>query len=120
MQLNSGSGILGAKMVRLRWRPFVRTRGMAALVAAFVVVLCLSAGAHAAGSEDACATSDSLPRFCAQSGMVDHLFVVTPPVIPAASGPEAGLWLPVARSEHPGFRPYVAASAPRAPPSLLV
>ncbi len=120
MHLKPRRAILCAKMVRLCWPPFLRTRGMAALMAAFVVVLCLSAGAQAAGTEEGCPTSDSSPRFCAQSGTVDHVLVVVAPVIPAASEPEAGPWLPRTRSEHSGFQRYVAASAPRAPPSLLL
>lgn len=111
--------MVSVRMVRLGRPSFRRTRGMAALLAALVVVVCLSAGAHAGTTDDGCPTSDSSPRFCARSGAVDPLPVVVAPAIPAASQPESGLWLPVPRATHPGFRRHVAAPVPRAPPSFL-
>jgi hypothetical protein len=93
---------------------------MAALLAALVVVVCLSAGAHAGATDDGCPTSDSSPRFCAWSGAVDPLPVVVAPAIPAASQPEPALWLPAPRAARPGFQRHIAGPVPRAPPSFLV
>lgn len=106
---------LSPKMTRLDCRPF----GLAALVAVAIVGFCVAASAPHAGAEGTCPGSDaSSPRFCAQSGLVDHGLVVAAPIVPVASEPESGPWLPVSRSEPAGFPRLAAASPPRAPPSL--
>jgi len=108
-------------MVRLEWPPRGwKSRGMAALLAAVIVGFCLVASAPLAGAEGACAGSDaSSPRFCVQSGMVDHALVGVASVVPVPPAPEPAFWLPVNRTAPLAVLHQPAASPPRAPPAQL-
>jgi hypothetical protein len=99
-------------------RPGWRSRGLAALLAAVAVGFCLTVGASLAHADGSCPGSDaSAPRFCAQSGMIDHALVVVGPVIRGIARPEPAVWLPVSDAQPLGPWHDQAASPPRAPPA---
>jgi hypothetical protein len=99
-------------------RPGWKSRSLAALLAAAAIGFCLTVGASLAHADSSCPGSDaSAPRFCAQSGMIDHALVVVAPVLPVTMRPEPAVWLPVSQPQPLGTWHHPATSPPRAPPA---
>ena len=96
--------------------------GVAAIIAALVLVFCLSSAAPAMAEPAACQGLEPSPKVCAQpsaAGAIDHLFGLAEHALPTQ-------WVPAQTglvSSGPGERLVtqfdLVPSAPRAPPFSL-
>ena len=96
-----------------------KLRGMAPVMAALLLLFCLSSAAPALAGENGCQGSESSARICGQSGIADPSPVAVQPTVLVQGDREATAPFPVQPIALSAPQFHADPSAPRAPPFSL-